>query len=64
MAQQNTKTPRMADWLSTGQFGAEVGRTAKCVRDWIATGVIPPDAVRVIQGRYQIRRWAIDVVTA
>ncbi len=56
------KETSMTDLLTTGQFGKEVCRTAKCIRDWIDNGTIPESAVVTINGRYHIRRWAIEEV--
>jgi hypothetical protein len=52
----------MTDLLTTGQFGKEVCRTAKCIRDWINNGTIPDSAVEIINKRYHVRRWAIEEV--
>ena len=55
--------PRMSDLLTTGEFGRLVNRTSKCIRDWIHNGTIPADAVVVVNGRFSIRRWAVEEVT-
>ena len=52
----------VTDLLTTGQFGKEVCRTAKCIRGWISNGTIPDEADEVINGRYHVRRWAIEEV--
>ncbi len=62
MAAKTPTKPKPSDLLTTGQFAKLVYRTPVTVRRWIDSGVIPPEAVEEINGRYHVRRWAKDEV--